>query len=131
MLEKISEVVSGTFMVKKGDLYYCLRFHSNGWVAAEMVQFVDDLLKSKHPERAIVKYLGFTAEVTRKPPDRRADNWVEVDLDRRILETNSDLIRRTVSEGPDSFDDEVEAFSARRIYDILDQNDFTVRLSKG
>lgn len=121
--------VSGSFTVKKGELYYCLRFHTNGWVAAEMIQFIDDLLRSQHPERSIIKYLGFTAEVTRKPAGRQAEIWVEVDLDQKVLETNSEMIRKTVVDGPDSFEDEVDAFSARQIFETLDRNDFTVRVS--
>jgi len=119
---------SGSFTVKKSSFYYCLRFRQNGRTAVEMVQFIDDILRSEYPERAIIKYLGFTAEVTRHSPGKGADYWVEIDLDRRILETNSELIRRVVGSGTNSSADEADASLGRRIYKILDEYDFTVRL---
>jgi len=68
---------SGSFTVKKSSFYYCLRFRQNGRTAVEMVQFIDDILRSEYPERAIIKYLGFTAEVTRHSPGKGADYWVK------------------------------------------------------
>jgi hypothetical protein len=120
--------VTGSFTVKKGPLFYCLRFPSKGWVAAEMVQFIDDLLRASNPQTAIIKYLGFTTEISEKRPARTANHWIEVDLDKRILETNSEMIRTAVSGELELLEDEVEAFSARRIFEALDENNFTVRL---
>lgn len=121
--------VTGSISLKQGSRYYTLRFLRRGWLAAEFLQFLDDVLEAENREVAILKLLGYTLEISPKRPGRWAQVWVEVDLEKRILVTNADLVRQAV--GRETLDAHGAAASPApvRIHRLLDRFDFTVRLS--
>lgn len=120
--------VTGILSIKSGETYYSLHFAHHGWMAADMVQYIDDLYGNGDPRIGILKLLGYTLEMNQKPPARIADHWVEVDLDNRVLATNSDLIRKVVRQESPSSDDPYHAPSLQRIFEALDQHDYKVEL---
>ena len=97
-------------------------------MAAEMVQFLDDLYGADTLEVGILKLLGYTLQMTEQPPRRSADHWVELDLDNLVLKTNSDLIRKAVRKESPKPDEVYWGPALRRIYTALDVRDFTVKL---
>jgi len=119
--------VTGSLTLKKGSSFYSLHFASQGWMAADMVQYLGSVYESSTPEVEILKLLGYTMKVSKQPPPRIADHWVEVDLDQRILSTNSDFIRKAVyQEDPDP-DQPYFKLALRNVHRLLDSHDFTVR----
>ncbi len=112
--------------LKDGSTYYTLHFLDQGWLSADLVQYLDDVLESTNRPAQILKLLGLTMVVSQKPPERRARHWVVVDLDKKMLETNSDIIRRAVDELPPESGSPVSEATLRRIHRVLDQGDFTV-----
>lgn len=120
--------VTGSITLKNEGVFYTLFFHNNGWVAAEMVQHLDQLYGKQGVKAGIVKLLGYTLEVNRAAPSRSAHHWVEVDVEARALATNSDLIRRAVKQEEPAPDAPYLALSLRSIYDVLDALDYTVEL---
>ena len=108
-----------------------MRFSQNGWLAADMVQYVDEILAAEDQKIAILKLLGYTMQVgSSSPARRRTDHWVEIDIDRRILTTNSGLLRKAVERSPVDPEEPYSPVALRRIYDVLDQYDFTVKFRK-
>ncbi len=98
-------------------------------MAAELVGFLDEVCRSKQPPLALFKLLGYSVQMSeQRPPRSRKRHWVEVDLQARLLETNSPLIRRAVDQLPPEEDAPYGALSLRRIHDVLDRYDFTVKL---
>lgn len=119
---------TGSLTIRHAEVNYTLLFADNGWMAAEMVQHIPGILATTEPEAAILRLLGYTMEISLEAPRRGADHWVEVALDERVLETNSDLIRKAVRGRRPDPEDPFAGFSLKRVHDALDQLDFTVRL---
>jgi hypothetical protein len=105
--------------------YYTLTFSRHGWLAVDLLRYLDDLLEASRPSAAILKLLGYTLQLSRLPPHREATHWVEVDLAKRRLTTNSDLVRRAVDRTPKATDPRP---TLERIHQVLDRYDFTVVL---
>ncbi len=94
-----------------------------------MVQYLDEVLESATPDAALLKLMGFTMRILpRRPRRRRRVHWVEVDLQERVLETNSELIRKAVKGQEPEPHEPYSALSMRRIHEVLDRYDFTVKL---
>lgn len=119
--------VTGSISIKLGDLYHTLRFVDHGWLAADIVQYLDEVITAEQPQIAILKLLGYTMEVSKQKPPRRATHWVEVDLGERMIVTNSDLLRKAVEQAPPGPQDPYHPLALRRIYRVLDRFDFTVK----
>jgi hypothetical protein len=119
---------TGSLTFKHEELYYSLYFAHNGWLAGDLVQYIDEVILSPQPEIAILKLLGYTMRMSRSSPPRETDHWIEVDLGKRELTTNSDLIRRAVDRQYE--DDRYSPAALRRVHEVLDRFDFTVRLRK-
>lgn len=118
---------TGLLSFKIGDLYYTLHFQDQGWLSADMVQYLDDVLEAPDREAAILKLLGLTMRVGSQKPPRRADHWVVADLEEKVVETNSDLLRMAVNRQPPPEDSLYSGLAMRRTYEVLDRYDFTVR----
>lgn len=121
------DAVSGLLTLKKGSTFYSLQFATHGWMAGDMVQYLGSIYQAKDPEVEILKLLGYTMDVNRETPPRVTDHWVEVDLDQRILSTNSDFIRKAVYQEDPGPDDPYFKFSLSNVHELLDNQDFTVR----
>ena len=124
----MKESVSGTLSIQYDGRFYSTRFETEGWIAAELVQYLDDLYRSESIKAGILKLLGYTLQITDRPPSRSADHWVEIELDARVLSTNSDLIRKAVKQQSVSEEEPYWEPVLRRVYSVLDSLDFTVRL---
>lgn len=121
---------TGSISFRIAGAFYTQHFSQNGWIAAEMVQYLGDIYASSDPKVGVLKLLGYTLEMGPSAPDRESDHWVEVDLDSRTVETNSEVIRRSVKREDPPEDAPYGAYSLKRIYEALDSRDFTVRLFK-
>lgn len=119
---------TGSIAIRHGDRIYSLLFVTQGWMAADIVRYLDDVLASETPEVEILKLLGYTMQIQSKFPPRKATHWVEVDLERKELRTNSDLIRLAVHQGKPQERDPYTEESSRALYEVLDSFDFTVKL---
>ena len=120
------QTAAGTISILHEGTYYTLNLPKSGWLAAELVQYLGEVYESKQRRLALLKLLGYTLELSRERPLRRPGQlWVEVDLEARRLETNSPLIREAVDQ-----EDAVagSSLALRRIYEVLDRYDFTVKL---
>jgi hypothetical protein len=120
--------MTGTVSIRASDRFFTLFFPKNGWLAAEMVQYLDDIFNAENPETKILKTLGFTVDIDSRFPPRRADHWVEVDLEKRTLATNSNVIREAVKQLAPPPDAQYQTLTLRNIYRVLDALDFTVQL---
>ncbi|MFQ5739217.1 MAG: hypothetical protein ACE5JX_09385 [Acidobacteriota bacterium] len=120
--------MGGRISLKSGDSYYTLDFLSQGWMAADLVQYLQDVLEAKDRAAAILKLLGFTLRVGPRKPSRKDEHWVIVDLDGRVVESNSDLLRKAVEQTQPAPGDPYSQPALRRIHQVLDQFNFTVRL---
>lgn len=96
-------------------------------MAGDMVQYLGSVYESDDPEVEILKLLGYTMKVSQHPPPRITDHWVEVDLDQRVLSTNSDFVRKAVYQEDPGPDDPYFKLALRNVHDLLDSQDFTVR----
>ena len=119
---------TGSITIKHGPLFYSLHLSQNGWLAADLVQYLDEILEAEDREIAILKLLGYTMEIGPGKPLRRASHWVEIDLESRLLATNSRLIRKAVDQVEAGPEDPCGPEVFRRIHRILDGHDFTVEL---
>ncbi len=124
------ESETGSLTIKYRDSYYSLFFAQNGWLAAALLQYLDDVITAADPGVAILKLLGYTMTIARKSPPRYADHWVEVDLAARELTTNSPLVHQAVDQQPVKEGQPYGALTLKRIYRVLDQYDFTVRFRR-
>jgi hypothetical protein len=122
--------VTGSLAIRCAENWYIIQVDSNGWIAAELVQFLEDAHHTQDPRNAILKLLGYTMLIAGEPPPRRADHWVEVDLENRRLSTNSELIRKAVKQTPPSSEDPFHDGALDRIYRYLDTYDYSVDLYK-
>ncbi len=118
----------GLLSIKSGTNFYTLHLRANGWMAADMVQYLGDVAAARDREAAILKLLGYTMTISTTAPTRAGDSWVIVDLDSRNLDTNSPIIRRAVDQEPPDEDWPVSQGSLERIHAFLDRHDFTVKL---
>ena len=118
----------GSISICQGGLHYTRIVEGPGWLAADMVQYLDDLYRSDDPSSALLKLLGIDIRILRrKPPRRGVDHWVWIDLDARVLETNSPMIRKAVDRQPTSVEDPYGPGVLERIYEVLDRKDFSVK----
>jgi len=124
------ESETGSLTIKYRDSYYSLFFGQNGWLAAELVQYLDEVIAAADPEVAILKLLGYTMRIASKRPPRDADQWVEVDLGARELTTNSPVVRQAVDQEPVKEGQPYGSLTLKRLYRVLDQHDFTVRFRR-
>ncbi|MDA2935251.1 hypothetical protein MYX82_13060, partial [Acidobacteria bacterium AH-259-D05] len=51
---------------------YILYFPHHGWLAADMAQYLDDILAAEDRQIAILKLLGYTMEINKEKPSRRS-----------------------------------------------------------
>ena len=93
-----------------------------------MVQFLDDIYRADSFEKGILKFIGFTVEISRSRPSRRAEHWVEIDLDNKALATNSSLIKEALGQKEVEKESSLSDFARKRIYTVLDSLDFSVQL---
>jgi hypothetical protein len=124
------EKLTGSLTIKKGTLYYTLRFGHHGWLAAELVQYLDDVMGAEDQQVAILKLLGYTMEIAHEPPARLAHHWVEIQLEERTLSTNSAFIIKAVDQVPPEPQDPYSSGALRRVYEVLDRHDFEVVVYK-
>ncbi len=120
----------GLFSVKEGRLYFSLAFQDLGWLAADLVQYLDDILESKRREAAILRLLGMTLQITPAKPERRGEHWVIVDLEERQIETNSEMLRLAINQKPPPPESPYSQLAMQRIHRVLDRYDFTVEIYK-
>jgi hypothetical protein len=120
--------VTGSLCIKHEACFYSVHFDQNGWVAAELVQYLGDLYRAETAEVGILKLLGYTMRMSEGPPPRTADHWIEVDFAKKILVTNSELIRKAVKQETPQKDEPYWEPALKRIYAVLDALDFTVKL---
>lgn len=123
--------VEGRLSIRLGDTWYSLEFPTQGWLSVILLQFLDEVYAAKDPREAVLRWLGYTLEIRRDPPPRLASHWVEVDYDRRVVESNSPVLRAAVGRG-DAGGEAIPWSEAdlRRVYRTLDRLDFTVRLRR-
>lgn len=121
------ESQTGSLTIKYRDSYYSLFFGRNGWLAVELLQYLDEVITATQPEVAILKLLGYTMTIGDENPPREADHWVEVDLARRELATNSPVVLQAVDQQPVKEGQPYGSLTLKRLYRVLDQYDFTVR----
>ncbi|MCY3777264.1 MAG: hypothetical protein OXH11_14915 [Candidatus Aminicenantes bacterium] len=119
---------TGSLSLRLEGTWYTLIFYRNGWLAVDLLRYLDDVLEAEDPPTAILKLLGYTLRIGSGPPRRRATHWVEVDLAQRRLATNSGLVRRAVDRVPADAD---PPRMLEKIHTVLDRNDFTVVLHPG
>ncbi len=119
---------TGSLSFRLERTWYILIFPRNGWLAVDLLRYLDDVLDASDPATAILKLLGYTLQIDVDPPRRRATHWVEVDLAQRRLTTNSDLVRRAVDRTPARAD---PLRTLEKIHRVLDCFDFTVVLHRG
>lgn len=119
---------TGSLSLRLEGTWYTLTFPRNGWLAVDLLRYLDDVLEASDRATAILKLLGYTLQIGALPPRRRATHWVEVDLAARRLTTNSDLVRHSVDRLPAAG---VPPRMLEKIHGILDRFDFTVVLHRG
>ena len=124
----MTKPITGSISIQKGETFYSIQFETNGWIAAELVQYLNDLYSSDSVEVGILKLLGYTLQMTDRPPARKADHWVEIDIHARVLRTNSELIRRAVKQESPAEEGPYWEPALKRIYAALDAQDFNVQL---
>ena len=120
--------ITGCISLKHGPLFCTLHFPDNGWMAADVAQYLGDILAAEDREIAILKLLGYTMEIRKAWPARTSTHWVEIDLDARVLTTNSDLIRKAVDQITPGPEDPYPQGTLKRLHRVLDEHDFTVEL---
>ncbi len=119
---------TGSLSFQLEGTWYTLIFPRNGWLAVDLLRYLDDVLDAADPATAILKLLGYTLQIGVDPPRRRGTHWLEVDLARRRLTTNSGLVRRAVDRTPTPEDPHR---TLEKIHGVLDRFDFTVVLHRG
>ena len=122
--------VTGSISIQYRNQYYSLFMPGQGWLVADLLQFLDDIYRAEDPRVAILKQMGLAIHIGGEAPPRRADHWIELDLEKRRLFTNSDLIRKAVRRRKPSRGDPYYPPVLERIYRVLDALDFDVHLYK-
>ena len=120
--------ITGCISFKHGPLVCTLHFPDHGWLAADVAQYLGDILAAEDREIAILKLLGYTMEMSTEWPPRKSTHWVEINLDNHVLTTNSDLIRKAVDQIAPSPKDPYPEGVLKRLHRVLDEHDFTVEL---
>jgi hypothetical protein len=120
------EKLTGSITIKKGSLYYTLRFGHHGWLAGELVQYLDEIIQADDQQVAILKLLGYTMEIAHDPPVRHAHHWVEIQLEERTLSTNSSFLVQAVDQLPPGPETPYSEGALRRVHEVLDRHDFEV-----
>lgn len=123
-----AERVTGSLSIKFEGLHHTLHFAAQGWIAADMVQYLEEVYRAEDPRVGILKLLGYTMEIGAEAPPRNAAHWVEIDLAGRVLSTNSDLLRKAVRRIEPDPRDPYHGPALDRIHAALDGLDFTVDL---
>lgn len=127
----MQSATTGSLTIKYRDVYYSLPFLHNGWLAGDLLQYVDEVITAEDPRIAILKLLGYTMLQSAERPPRSADHWVEVDVAKREIVTNSEFVRRAVDqEVPDPDKSPYSPVALRRLHEVLDRFNFTVRFRK-
>ena len=126
-MRDLDAVEEGYLSLKTAGVYHTLYFPERGWLAADLVSHLDDVLQAAEPRAAVLKLLGFTLQLSPDPPPRRGRHWIVVDLDKRLLETNSPVLRAAVT-GSALADPPLPEQTLQRIHRVLDRFDFTVEL---
>lgn len=120
---------TGTLSIFCDRLFYTQRFVGQPWIAAQLVQFLDEVIESSDRPTALLKLLGYTMIVSPdRPPRSPAHLWITVNLEERLLETNAAMIREAVDQVPAAADRPYTTAALRRIHSVLDRYDFTVKL---
>ncbi len=119
---------TGSLGFRLEGAWYTLTFPRNGWLAVDLLRYLDDILEASDPATAVLKLLGYTLQIGGDRPRRTATHWVEVDLAARQLTTNSGLVRRAVDRTPAPAD---PLRTLERVHEVLDRFDFTVVLYPG
>ena len=122
------ETVTGSMAIRHEEKVYSLYFSQRGWLAAEMVRYLDRILQSEQPEVEILKLLGYTMQIHSEFPPRTSDHWVEIELEKATLHTNSPVIRAAVKQAAPEPDLPFAPEALPEIYEVLDRHDFTVML---
>ena len=121
--------MTGSLTLEYRSTFYTLFMSHHGWVVADLLQYLDDVYGAEDPRIPILKLLGYTMTISRTVPPRSAHDWIEVDVERRFLATNSELVRKAVKREPPTGDDPFHQAMLDRIYATLDRLDFTVELT--
>ncbi len=124
------EAVTGSISIQYQNQFYSLILPDRGWMVADLLQFLDDIYRAEDPRIAILKQLGLAIQVSSEAPPRKADHWIELNLENRRLSTNSDLVRKAVKRRKPSRKDPYYPPVLERVYDVLDSLDFEVHLYK-
>lgn len=119
---------TGSLGFRLEGTWYTLTFPRNGWLAVDLLRYLDDVLEASDPATAVLKLLGYTLRIGGNRPRRRATHWVEVDLAARRVATNSGLVRRAVDQTPGPAD---PLRTLEKVHGVLDRFDFTVVLYPG
>ncbi|MEJ2081353.1 MAG: hypothetical protein P8Y94_04070 [Acidobacteriota bacterium] len=120
--------VTGSLTLEYGATFYTLFMSHDGWVVADLLEYLDDVYRAKDPKIGILKLLGYTMIISEEAPPRTAVHWIEVDVESHTLATNSQVVRKAVKQEPAAVDDPFRQPVLDRIYATLDRLDFTVEL---
>jgi hypothetical protein len=124
------EAITGSISIEYQNQHYTLFMVEQGWLVAELLQFLDDIYRAEDPRIAILKQMGLAIHVSSETPPRSAHHWIELDLENHRLSTNSDLIRKAVKRRRPFRKDPYYPPVLERIYRVLDDLDFEVHLYK-
>lgn len=106
--------------------FYTLRFERQGWLVVHLVQYLGDILDAGDKPAAILKLLGYTLDISVRPPSRKAAYWVIADLDNRILQTNAVWLEKAVDHNYQDLEtDPGDIPAMERTFGVLDSADFT------
>lgn len=122
--------VTGSLTIHYANHFYTLLMAHHGWFVADLLQYLDDVYRAEDPRIPILKLLGYTMTISSDAPPRRAEHWIEVNVEQHSLITNSEVVRRAVRQQPARDDDPFHQGALDRIYATLDRLDFTVELVK-
>ncbi|MFZ0428298.1 MAG: hypothetical protein WAO20_09285 [Acidobacteriota bacterium] len=120
---------TGSLTFEYESNFYTLFMTTHGWVVADLLQYLDDVYAAEDPRIPILKLLGYTMTISRNAPPRTAHHWIEIDVEGRVLATNSEVVRKAVQREAPAADDPFHKALLDRIYATLDRLDFTVELS--
>jgi len=118
----------GTISIRHDDNWFVRRFFRHGWRAAELLVNLDEVYRAEDPRIGILKVLGYTMEIESETPPRDSEHWLEVDLQKRSLATNSPLVRLAVGKQPPGEETLYPEFLLKQIFSVLDRLDFRVEL---
>lgn len=120
--------VTGSLTLEYAATFYTFFMSHDGWVVADLLEYLDDVYRAKDPRIGILKLLGYTMIISQEVPPRTAQHWIEVHVEARTLATNSEAVRKAVKREPAQPNDPFRQDVLDRIYASLDRLDFTVEL---